>query len=66
MDKIIYCKKCLVPSTRPHLYFDKNGICSACINHENKKKINWNKRKIEFEKLVKKFKKKIIMIVLFQ
>ena len=57
MDKLIYCKKCLVPATRPHLFFDKNGICAACINHENKKKINWNKRKIEFKNLVKKFKK---------
>ena len=58
MDRLIYCKKCLVPNTRPHLFFDKNGICVACINHENKKKINWNKRKIEFKNLVKKFKKK--------
>jgi len=58
MNKLIYCKNCLIPDTRPHLFFDKNGICSACINHENKKKINWNKRKIEFENLVKKFKKK--------
>jgi len=57
MSKIIYCKKCIVPSTRPHLYF-KNGICSACINHEYKKKINWSKKKIQFKDLVKKFKKK--------
>ena len=58
MDKLIYCQKCLVPSTRPQLYYDKNGICSACLNHGSKKKINWNKRKIEIENLVKKFKKK--------
>jgi N-acetyl sugar amidotransferase len=58
MDRLIYCKKCLVPATRPHLFFDKNGICAACIYHENKKKINWNKRKVQFENIVKKFKKK--------
>ena len=39
MDRLIYCKKCLVPNTRPHLFFDKSGICAACINHENKKKL---------------------------
>lgn len=28
-----YCKKCLYPSTKPHLWF-KDGVCSACISYE--------------------------------
>ncbi len=55
------CKKCLTPNSRPRIVFDKNGICNACLNSENKKKINWKDRKKQFEKLVsdiKKFKKK--------
>jgi N-acetyl sugar amidotransferase len=58
MDKLIYCKKCLVPNTRPHIFFSKNGICAACINHENKKRINWKSREVQFKNLVAKFKKK--------
>ena len=44
--KIIYCKKCLYPNTKPHLYLDKNGICNACKSVDNKKNIDWKKRKM--------------------
>ena len=36
-----YCKKCLYPNTKPQLVFDQDGICSACINYELKKEIDW-------------------------
>jgi len=47
-----------VPNTRPHLFFNKNGICAACTNHENKNKINWKDRETKFRDLILKFKKK--------
>ena len=25
-----YCKKCVVPETRPSISFNEDGICSAC------------------------------------
>lgn len=40
-----YCKKCLNPDTRPQVYFNEEGICGACLWEEEKKTINWNKRK---------------------
>ena len=54
--KIIYCKKCLYPNTKPHLYLDKNGICNACKSVDNKKNIDWKKRKNEFIELIKEYK----------
>ena len=33
---MIYCKKCLLPSTKPDLMFNDNGVCSACEAHDNK------------------------------
>jgi N-acetyl sugar amidotransferase len=53
-----YCKRCVLPDTRPNLYINKNGICSACTAHENFKKINWSKKIRLFKNLTKKIKKK--------
>ena len=39
-----YCKKCLMPDTRPGISFNEEGVCSACQNHEKRKKINWEER----------------------
>ena len=27
-----YCKKCLMPDTRPGISFNEEGVCSACQN----------------------------------
>ena len=46
-----YCKKCVMPDTRPGIKFNNEGICQACIHYEQRKKINWLKRYKELEKL---------------
>ena len=46
-----YCKKCVMPDTRPGIKFNNEGICQACIHYEQRKKINWSKRYKELEKL---------------
>ncbi len=56
--KLIWCKNCLLPNSRPNLIIENNGNCSACNNFKRKKKINWIKKKHEFTKLVKNIKKK--------
>ena len=60
---IKYCKTCLLPNTKPNIKFEKSNICSACKFHSEKKNdlnkgINWKKRSVEFEQLLKKIKKK--------
>ena len=37
---INFCKRCIMPDSRPRIVFNKDGICNACINSDEKKK-NW-------------------------
>ena len=30
MNKVFWCKKCVVMSTRPRVTFNADGVCSAC------------------------------------
>lgn len=53
-DKIFWCNHCLAMSTRPRIEFDSAGKCNACVWSEEKKDVDWNKRKHEFEDLLKK------------
>ena len=46
------CKKCIQPDTRPGIFFDKNGICGACLWYKEKEKIDWDARKKDLEKIV--------------
>ncbi len=51
-----YCKKCLMPNTRPGLKFDENGVCIACINYENQKTTDWDQRLKELRTLCDKYR----------
>lgn len=53
-----FCRKCVMPETRPDLAFDKHGICDACLSADTKEKIDWNSRKKEFEKIVDRLRNK--------
>lgn len=44
-----YCNKCVMPNTKPDLFFDEAGVCDACRSAELKEKIDWAARKKEFE-----------------
>jgi tRNA(Ile)-lysidine synthase TilS/MesJ len=43
-----YCKKCVMPDTRPGSIFDSDGVCQACRNYERQAKVDW---KVRFEEL---------------
>ncbi len=46
---MIYCKRCVMPTTRPGLVLDAEGVCNACRWHERKQTIDWNARKHELQ-----------------
>ena len=48
---IKYCKKCVMPNSRPGIVFGSNGVCSACQTYEKRKTIDWDKRYKELEAL---------------
>lgn len=52
-----YCKRCVLPDTRPGLEIGPDEICSGCAGHADKLRlIDWNKRKKKFESLVSEVK----------
>ena len=58
MEKFFFrCIKCLMPSTRPRITFNKKGVCSACTNFEERKKINWKLREKQLKKICNKIRK---------
>lgn len=57
--KYFYCKKCLMPSTRPRLKFNQDGICNSCEWAEKKKAgVDWSARWKELEELCDKYRSK--------
>lgn len=54
-----YCSNCVMPNTKPDLFFDEDGVCDACRSAESKKNIDWGVRQAEFEnEIVAKYKGK--------
>lgn len=50
------CEKCVMPDTRPGIYFDDQGVCQACGAEEQKNKTNWDKRLEELKTLCDKYR----------
>ena len=53
-----WCKSCVLPSTRPNLSFNVEGICSGCLNHNKKIIINWTERQSKLNLLINEIKAK--------
>ncbi|EIF3197134.1 flagellin modification protein, PseA [Vibrio cidicii] len=46
----------MYPETKPDLWFNEEGKCSACINFENRTEIDWVERKQEFLQITERYK----------
>ena len=55
---MMYCNVCFLPSTKPDLYFNENGICAACIAYKERKVVNWAQREKEFREIIEKTRAK--------
>ena len=52
-----YCKKCIMPDTRPETVFDEEGVCDACRSAEKKHDtIDWAEREKELFKVLEKYR----------
>lgn len=54
---IRYCTHCVMPSTKPDLQFDAEGVCSACRNLENRKEIAWDTRRTELLSVLDRYRR---------
>jgi N-acetyl sugar amidotransferase len=57
--RINFCKKCLMPDSRPRIEFNLEGVCNACLYSERKiQEIDWNARRQEFFDYVERYRPK--------
>lgn len=54
--KVFYCKKCVMPNTRPGISFNSDGVCSACLTSQKKIAVNYEERFEELKKLCNKYR----------
>jgi N-acetyl sugar amidotransferase len=45
-----------MPSTKPDLHIDEEGICNACRAYENRKNVDYEARKAELESVLSKYR----------
>lgn len=53
---LTYCKRCVMPDTKPDLHLDEAGVCNACRSYEGREAIDWNQRAIELEQVLEKYR----------
>jgi N-acetyl sugar amidotransferase len=53
-----FCSRCLYPETKPDLWFDERGVCSACVGFENRKAVDWEERRRQFVALTDRYRAK--------
>jgi N-acetyl sugar amidotransferase len=51
-----YCKRCIMPDTKPDLFIDEEGICNACRSYELRSEVDWDLRKQELTKLLDRYR----------
>lgn len=52
MVDLRYCTRCLYPETKPEIWFDQAGLCSACQAYDARAAVDWKSREEQFVKLV--------------
>ncbi len=70
-SEVKFCKRCVISNQRPSstiefkndkgerkkvIHFNEEGVCSACVYHEEKKKIDWRKREKKLKELLDQFR----------
>lgn len=55
---ITYCRRCVMPDTKPDLQMDPEGVCSACRNYERRKAIDYPARRQELVSILEKYRSK--------
>lgn len=54
-----YCQKCLMPTSRPGIILNEEGICGGCLGFQEKKEtIDWSKREEELNTILDTYRGK--------
>ena len=58
MRLIRYCTRCVMPETKPDLFIDGDGVCSACRNYERRQAVDWERRTHELQGILARYRPK--------
>jgi len=53
---IRYCTACLLPDTKPDIWFDDDGVCAACLNFSSRDIVDWKQREAELREVVSRYR----------
>jgi N-acetyl sugar amidotransferase len=53
---IRYCRRCIMPDTKPDLFIDAEGVCNACRSYERRQAIDWTKRRQELLEILHRYR----------
>jgi N-acetyl sugar amidotransferase len=53
---ITYCKRCVMPETKPDLFIDSEGVCNACRSFERRSEIDWDSRRAELLEIGERYR----------
>jgi N-acetyl sugar amidotransferase len=56
LDMLKYCKKCVMPHTKPDIDINADGVCNACRSYESRLHIDWEKRRTELVTIFKRYR----------
>lgn len=54
---LTYCKRCVMPDTKPDLHLDDQGVCNACRSYEMRKEVDWDARHKELLQVLEKYRR---------
>jgi N-acetyl sugar amidotransferase len=54
---LTYCKRCVLPDTKPDLHIDEEGVCNACRSYEKRKEVDWDVRHAELLQVLEKYRR---------
>lgn len=54
---IRYCRKCVMPETKPDIFFDKDGVCSACMHYDDRSEVGWAERAVELDEILARYRR---------
>lgn len=53
---LTYCRRCVMPDTKPDLLLDEQGICNACRSYELRKAVDWDTRHNELLAILDRYR----------
>src|SRR5262249_48334945 len=53
---IRYCRTCVMPETKPDLFIDDEGVCSACRSFQGRGAVDWKKREQELVAILDRYR----------